>query len=67
MFETPPRCLFYLLAAWEERHPDPDEPVIWRFSLEDARTRQRRGFADLQALVAALQQEMAEDRQRREE
>jgi hypothetical protein len=62
MFETPPRYRSYLLTVWEERNADPDLPVTWRFSLEDARTGRRRGFADLEALLAALQQDMTEDR-----
>jgi len=62
MFERPPRYWSYLLTMWEERNVDPDRPVTWRFSLQDARTGQRRGFAGLEALVAALQQEMAEGR-----
>jgi hypothetical protein len=62
MFERPPRYRSYLLTMWEERNVDPNLPVVWRFGLEDARTGQRRGFAGLEALVAALEQEMAEDR-----
>jgi hypothetical protein len=61
MFETLPRYRSYLLTVWEERNVDPSSPGAWRFSLEDARTGRRRGFAGLEALVAALQQEMAED------
>ena len=64
MFERPPRYQSYLLTVWEERNLDPSLPVAWRFSLEDAHTGQRRGFAGLEALVAALQQEMAGDRTR---
>jgi hypothetical protein len=44
---------------WEERSHDPHQAVAWRFSLEDPRTRQRRGFANLEALIAALKEEMA--------
>ena len=62
MFQTPPRYRSYVLTVWEERNVDPNSPGSWRFSLEDARTGRRRGFAGLEALVAALQQEMAEDR-----
>jgi hypothetical protein len=62
MFETPPRYRSFLLTVWEERNADPNLPGAWRFSLEDARTGRRRAFAGLEALVAALQQEMAEDR-----
>jgi hypothetical protein len=33
---------------------------VWRFGLEDPRTGQRRGFVDLEMLMAALQQDMGE-------
>lgn len=59
MFDTPPRYRSYLLTVWEERNPDPNLPAVWRFSLEDPHTGQRRGFANLAALVAALEDEMA--------
>lgn len=62
MIEKPPRYQSYLLTVWEERTLDPSFPVVWRFSLEDVRTGQKRGFADLGAFVAALEQEMADDR-----
>jgi hypothetical protein len=62
MLEKPPRYRSYMLTVWEERNLDPSLPVAWRFSLEDARTGQRHGFSGLEALVAALQQEMAKDR-----
>jgi len=59
MFGTPPRYRSYLLTWWEERTRDPNLPAVRRFSLEDPRTGQRRGFADLAALVAALEDEIA--------
>ena len=62
MIEKPPRYQSYLLTVWEERTLDPNLPVVWRFSLEDVRTGQKRGFAGLEALVAALEQEMADER-----
>jgi hypothetical protein len=62
IFDKPPRYRSYLLTLWEERGRDPDAPVVWRFSLEDPRTGERRGFADLEALVAALRREMSESR-----
>ncbi len=47
----------YLLRCWEEC-----EAVsgmrLWRFSLEDARSGQRRGFASLSELAAALEGEL---------
>jgi hypothetical protein len=59
IFSKPPRYWSYLLTFWEERSHDPALPVVWRFSLEDPRTGERRGFGSLEALVAALEQEMA--------
>jgi hypothetical protein len=65
MFERPPRCRSYLLTLWEERGRDPGALGVWRFRLEDPRTGKQRGFATLEALVAALEREMsATDRNR---
>ena len=61
MFDKPPRYRSYVLTVWEERSRDPSSPVAWRFSLEDPRTGQRRGFADLAALVAALKEGIGDD------
>ena len=59
IFAKPPRYRSYLLTFWEERSHDPSLPVVWRFSLEDPRTGERRGFGSLEALAAALEQEIA--------
>jgi hypothetical protein len=53
-FDKPPRYRSYLLTVWEERSQDPDVSVIWRFSLQDPRTGQRRGFASLEEMVSFL-------------
>lgn len=45
----------YLLRCWQEDSANSDSPV-WRFSLEGVRDNQRHGFADLQSLLAFLQQ-----------
>jgi hypothetical protein len=50
-----------LLRCWEECEAVTGERV-WRFSLEHARTGQRRGFISLSDLTAALQSELASDR-----
>ena len=60
IFDKPPRYRSYLLTFWEERSQDPTASAVWRFSLEDPHTGKRSGFADLEALIAALQQEMGE-------
>ena len=58
----PPYYRSYLLTVWEDRSAEPDMPSAWRFSLEEARTGQRRGFAGLEALIAFLRTELLDDR-----
>ena len=60
IFDKPPRYRSYLLTFWEERNQDPAVSAVWRFSLEDPHTGKRRGFANLEVLIAALEQEMGE-------
>jgi hypothetical protein len=50
----PPSYRVYLLRSWEVRSADADGPVAWRFSLEDPQTGERKGFGDLESLVAFL-------------
>lgn len=57
-FDKPPLYRSFLITMWQERSQDTDVSVVWRFRMEDPHTGQRRGFADLEALMAALQQEM---------
>lgn len=45
----PTRYRSYLLRLWAE-----GGDTVWRFSLEDPRTGERRGFADLAELTAFL-------------
>ena len=45
----------YLLRCWQEGDAN-SEPQSWRFSLEGVQDNRRHGFADLQALLAFLQQ-----------
>jgi len=59
MPESPARFV-HLLTIWCERPANARQPVLWRFRLEDTRTRRRYGFASLEALVAFLQAEMAD-------
>ena len=49
----------YILRCWEEVDESADL-TIWRFSLQDPRSGQRRGFTNLTALVIALQDELIE-------
>jgi hypothetical protein len=57
-FDKPPKYRSFLITMWQERSKDQYILVEWRFRLEDPHTGQRRGFADLESLIAALQQEM---------
>ena len=57
-FEKPPHYRSFLITMWQERSRDKEIAVVWRFRLEDPHTGQRRGFANLKALIDALQQEM---------
>jgi hypothetical protein len=52
--QTAPRYHAYLLRLWQERPASFERPAVWRFSLEDTRTRQRRGFGSLEALMSFL-------------
>ena len=45
----------YLLRLWRAGNGNAPE---WRMSLEDTRTHERRGFADLPSLVAFLEQQI---------
>jgi hypothetical protein len=59
-FNKPPRYHTFLLTLWEERNEDANVPGAWRFRLEDPRTGRQQGFANLEALVMALEQEMVD-------
>ncbi len=54
-----PRYCAWVLRCWEVPDPDPDGSAAWRCSLEDPHTRERRGFASLEALMAFLRAELA--------
>ena len=61
---TKPLCYrSYILRCWQEHTADAGrETTVWRFSLQDPRTNQRRGFATLEALLVSLQEELSDDR-----
>ena len=52
----PRRYRVFLLRLWEADGDD-DRPV-WRAALEDARTNERHGFADLARLFAFLEEQV---------
>ncbi len=55
-----PLRFIHLLTMWQERPARPGQPAVWRFSLEDVQTRERRGFADLDDLLAFLKSQMTD-------
>ncbi len=57
-----PRYHAYLLRCWAERGQDAITSLTWRCSLEGPHTGERRGFADLAALLAFLDAELAGER-----
>lgn len=52
----PPLYHAYLLRCWAEGGQGRDRAAAWRFSVEDPHTGVRRGFADLAALIAFLEE-----------
>jgi hypothetical protein len=58
-----PRYLSYVVRCWQEQSVHAGrETIVWRFSLQDARTSQRRAFPTLEALLVSLQAELADDK-----
>lgn len=53
-YEPTPRYGAYVLRIWEVRGRTPDADPIWRYSLEPVHSRERRGFPDLESLMAYL-------------
>ena len=56
--DRPPRYQAYMLRCWESRGERPGQPGTWRFSLENVETKEKRGFGDLAALVAFMEEEL---------
>jgi hypothetical protein len=48
----------YVVTIWQERSDSYEESAIWRVSVEDARTGERRAFAKLEQLQAFLEDRM---------
>jgi hypothetical protein len=59
LVQEPPRYRTLLLTLWEERNQEPGSRGAWRFRLEDPHTCRQRGFVNLEALIAALEQEIS--------
>lgn len=54
--ERPLRHHSFILSLWPEGGTLPNAPPVWRMSLQDPHTDQRRGFKDLAELVRFLQE-----------
>ena len=55
----PPNYCVYLLRFWEETSQLPNAPGVWRFSLEDPHTGERRGFISVEELAIFLRRQMS--------
>ncbi len=55
--DQPPRYCSYLLRCWEERTQHRERPRVWRYSLENPHTGERRGFPSIDALLTFLRAE----------
>jgi hypothetical protein len=58
LMQDEPLRLVHLLTLWRERPARAGRPALWRFSVENVRTGERRGFASLEALMAFLRAQM---------
>ena len=50
----------FVVRLWKERAASAGRPAVWRYSLEDPRTRERKGFGSLSALMAFLQEQVGQ-------
>jgi hypothetical protein len=59
----PLRYRSYVVRCWQESSIHAGRGMrVWRFSLQDPGTGERRGFASLEALMGMLQAELADDK-----
>ena len=49
-----PKRFLYVLTLWQERPEIDDQPAVWRYSLEDPYSGERRGFGSLDGVTAFL-------------
>ncbi len=54
--DRPARYHIFVLSRWEAGSSYPGGPAVWRYSLEDPHTSERRGFKDLEQLNLFLTQ-----------
>ena len=50
----------YILRLWRERPATPEQEAVWRISLTDARSGERRAFSGPEALLAFLRARVME-------
>jgi hypothetical protein len=63
MTKKPCRYVSYVLRCWQESSVHRGrETRVWRFSLQNPRTNQRRGFATLEALLVSLQEGLSDEK-----
>ncbi len=53
------RYQHFILCLWQEGSAAPNAAPVWRYSLENPYTAERRGFGDARDLMALLDQWMA--------
>ena len=58
-YATARRRHYFILGLWQEGGAIPGSTPVWRYSLENPRTAERRGFGDARDLLALLEQWMA--------
>lgn len=54
--KRPLRYYSFILSLWMESGPLPHAPPVWRISLEDPHSSERRGFKDLAELLRFLEE-----------
>jgi hypothetical protein len=53
--DQPPRYQTFILRLWEERLKGDSSSAVWRYSVEDAQTRERWAFVGAEELCAFLE------------
>jgi hypothetical protein len=57
--EKTPHYQSYIVRCWQEHSVHAGREIkVWRYSLQNPHTQQRRGFATLEALLVSLQAEL---------
>jgi hypothetical protein len=51
----------FIVRLWRERAASPQQTAVWRFGVEDPRTRQQHGFGSLEELMAFFQVRVKEN------